>query len=139
MKTLSAALLVCACMPAPPGSVSIDDSLNDEQKSIVLDSIQQWCDAVGWCPLIALEGEARIGATSHYHSKPGSCGHENGWSQVITLNLNCDPSQFHISILHELGHYGIDGHTKCGGLMDWFLPADYPAEIDQCAIDAWRD
>lgn len=127
---LFALTLVAGCNPGPPSTVSIGTEFTLEQRAEIVAGIDAWCDAVGWCPYVVTDGEGKIHGTRNYkaynrtegsaavhypHDRTGM-GTNPGASEVIMdLDFADDqPECFRAAAWHELGHFGIEGHTAIG-------------------------
>lgn len=151
MKRLAlAALAAAACAPEPAASVSFVGFTAD-QRTVAYDALDQWCDAVGWCPVVTLDGEMHVelitGAEYATHDRPaGSCGHNAGavlGSAHAGVLVSVDGSCFGamgadlqwVVLAHELGHEGVREHTSTGLMR----AANPPAVgcVDSWAVRAW--
>lgn len=136
---LTAAALV-GCAPDPADSVSFS-GFSPEQLEVAQDVLDQWCEAVGWCPIVTRDGElhVKLEATEAAYAKHGRHPKSGGYNDMqgrIYMNpfTTTDLEMFWTGLAHELGHEGVYGHTESG------LMAQYPevrACIDQAAVDAW--
>lgn len=149
---IAIALALSACEPAPPSTVSIDMVFTLEQRAEIVAGLDAWCDAVGWCPEVVSDGEGRIHGTRDYSSHnrtPGSAAFEfphdrtgagvnPGASEVLVDLQWADkyPECFRVAVWHELGHFGIEGHTRVG-LMAAQPECVVPEAIDSVSVARW--
>lgn len=123
-----AALAQFGCAAPLPATYSVDTEFTMDQQREVHEALQDWCDAVGWCPFEVSDGELHISVASDYariNDTPGSRGFETdnvsisvnpGGSAIFFQSEFLDdfPECFGVTIRHELGHVGIDQHTQMG-------------------------
>ena len=152
----SASFFCLACGRTPPQSVSIDPSFSEEQQATIVDVVDQWCESVGYCPELSVGGKAegRIVAEHDYdpvtgdriggyerHGRAEGSGAFNDGDGTVFVNLDHirmgDPSIFWMTLAHEFGHFGIDGHIK-HGLMGSHQDVGMSC-IDKHAVDEWCD
>lgn len=121
-----ALLLAAGCGgPPPPDRIAIDPTFDDEQNDLIEDQIDQWCESVLWCPEIVETAEPEDGTGmvingyadwSHDGRPEGSAGYLDT-SGRLWINTDREyirrPEVFALTVLHELGHYGI--HDEHGG------------------------
>lgn len=136
----AALVLTVGCAPDPADSVSFS-GFSPAQLEVAQDVLDQWCDAVGWCPVVTRDGElhVKLEATEAAYAKhqrhPKSGGFNDG-AGMVYMNpvVTEDLELLWTALAHELGHEGVHGHVETG------LMAAYPevrACIDQAAVDAW--
>lgn len=135
------ALLGNACAPGALPAELAPEGFTSDQLDILTDTVDHWCRAVGWCPDIMGSGSvdaapivAESGEAYARHGRgPRSAGFNNG--ETVRLNMGViatDPDRTWETIAHELGHFGIEGHTGLGTLMAW-APCLERAADGKCA------
>lgn len=154
------ALGAFGCTPPLPDAVVIDARFTPEQRTVIVDALDQWCEATAgrWCPDVATNHGAPIWAEQNYarHHRPAASAAFNDGSAVY-VNVSREDLQdagayFHATLLHELGHFGLDGHLDAPGLlMSWTNCTAWaedgvhctagvmPDCIDQASADAFCD
>lgn len=144
--TFALAAMLAACAPTPADSVSFS-GFTGEQLEVAYGALDQWCEAVGWCPVVTLDGELRIDMNSteeylQHGRRAGSAAHNGGDTPLspVGSTVHVDgkfqsyPADVQwVIIAHELGHEGSD-HTRYG-LMNARPRAAMC--IDQWAVRAW--
>ena len=115
-------LLLAACSSAPPESLSIDPAFSAEQRVVIDEALSQWCDSVGWCPRIELDGAAqgRIEADFDYrrHDRPEGAAASSTFGGTIYVDMTHwvmgKPVWLLQAMMHEIGHYGAREHAREG-------------------------
>jgi hypothetical protein len=152
MRRYVAALAIAAagCAPAVPQTISVDPSLPEGVHVAVARAVDAVCaePRLQWCPELLLKGEAEVRA-AHWATefvvggeRPGAAAKNNGRDVIVSANLLAageSAADFWAgSVLHELMHYGIDGHVDDSALMA--AEHDYgavPHVLDDAAVAAW--
>jgi hypothetical protein len=152
---IAAALLV-ACAPAsPPKYVSIDTNFAPDERVIVADAINAWCDAgTGWCPELIERGwteRGRFIKDTNYnrHGRPKwSGGFNDGDNVHIDAELGPTVARewapehvlpvLWITAAHEAGHFGIDDHVgNADSLMNAAPDPGRALIIDAASVREW--
>lgn len=118
------ALGATGCQAPLPTTISIDPAFSVEDRALIEDAVVQWCEASGghWCPDVNVGGPgARIVLDLNYvrHGRNPLSGAMNDEADVY---VNAEvwealPVEYRLgTMLHELGHFGVDGHI--GGVYD---------------------
>lgn len=143
-------LVACAAPLSPPSSYSIDPAFSESETAAIEAAIEAWCDAAGDCPLRAPwtgKGRGRfelvddIPESERCAAIPGCVVNgRNTDNELIRIARNrTNPEDlgalWHIAA-HEWGHFCIEEHLG-DGLMAARM--NEGLEIDQGAVDAWRN
>ena len=146
---LAAIAMQMGCGPQPPPDhISISSDFSTPEAETIRSAIDDWCDAVGWCPLEVIRAErGRVLLLDDLpERKPCPVGttcstaaNNDGDTIKVARNRMAaeDMTQLWVAVAHEIGHYCIRGHTGTGLMAEYHRIGD-PVEIDQVAINAWR-
>lgn len=149
------ALLGVACgAPEPPRYVSLDNEFSIGERESIRAAIDDWCDAVGWCPeeqgwtergrFVLVDDLPESDFTERVCPPGKTCktsAHNDGDNIEIARNRPRSDSLDALWTIaaHEVGHYCLPGeHTKNGLMAAAHAPADV-LEIDETAVSAWKD
>ena len=156
MKALLAVALLAACaeMP-PPQTISLKSDMPDNVLLAAELSRDAWCVApVGWCPELVYDqmgdsqirigdfkGEVKPDADGDGSFERGFGAH-NDRGAVIGIApyaATWGAEQLTAALMHEFGHYGIQGHVAASALMRAELNFwnDVPDHVDIEASDKW--
>ena len=141
MKRLLTILFLFGCANQVPISITIDPAFTEEQKEVILDSLDHTCRAVNFCPLITDDSENKIINEFNWgkHDCPNSwTGVNDGKNVYINAKLiEGDLERLWFSVTHELLHYGIEKHPVKRGLMLHKVDRQFGMCIDIFAALAW--
>lgn len=149
MRRLLAIALFLGCInPPPPSEIALDPEMTDLQVAITQDAMEQWCREVTWCPRVTPMAKNRVVLETHAEflkhnlEVDAYAMNSNAWGGDGNIYIDSwhpraiDPDWFFTLIAHELGHYGIEGHSvETTTLMG--LTPDMIFELDSQAIKAW--
>lgn len=146
LVTLALLLLLAACSNAPPATLAIDPAFSAEQRVVIDEALAQWCDSVGWCPRIELDGSAqgRIEADFNYqrHGRPDGAAASSDSGGTIYVDMSHwvmnRPVWLLQAVMHELGHYGAREHAQ-EGIMSADMDVGEAACLDDAAVQLWCD
>lgn len=139
-------VLLAACGANPPESLVIDPAFSADQRVVIDEALAQWCDAVGWCPRIDLDGSAqgRIEADFNYRrhglSEGGAAFNDGGGAIYVDMNhwVMDKPVWFMQAVMHEAGHYGAFKHAREGLMAADMGQSELPC-LDDAAVRLWCD
>lgn len=140
----------CNSLP-PPASIHLEADASEVLAEAVWTARDAWCAAdVGWCPDVFPGGEARIYVTTWdgagHELNPaaesfeeagwtGPAGNETAWEVKVPPPFATAQDLSWI-LVHEFGHFCIDGHTREGIMQA--APAYRPEPVvDETARAAW--
>lgn len=155
---LLALCLLAACGPrVPPARVVISDEFSTDERTVIEDAVEGWCEASGgqWCPEIALWADrGRIDLVDDLPEDSEAARNcPEGFECVVNANNDGDnirvarnrnataPVRFWRTIVHELGHYCTE-HTDRGLMSPTNGYGEEDAEalaIDAESLAAWRE
>lgn len=132
----------------PPDDVTIDPNFTNEQKTVILDVIDNYCVAVGYCPRVHMNDQGfttgNFFADFNYdrHDVPDSHAfNRRGLNIYVDMrdDVVYNPVTFWRIIAHEMGHYVFSDHVEEDTIMNLYTYADrdYPSCIDQQTADLW--
>lgn len=153
-----AAVLAMGCAGrTAPASLWIDPGLTAEQRAVLDDALDAWCEAADWCPTIVADrdqADAPIGIVDDFDDRWAERTERNvqAWNDGTGVRIAPRAGEYGLDALwhtlaHELGHFCIDQHTgtpAADNLMaetvavtadgEWLLST----AIDATAVEAWR-
>ena len=141
--------LAACSAPPPPSSIALDPRMTEWQVVATIDALEQWCDAVDWCPTIDANSSHRVVFQTHarylkngkeHYFRDGleytSVAYNNHGGNIYIDESAITEENWWTTIAHELGHYGITGHTPVGMMSP--VPANV-FSLDRVSADAWCD
>lgn len=152
MLLLGALLTGCGAAE-PPSTISVQN-FSKEQRTVVLDAVDAWCEAVGWCPTVARWSESgQIMQVDELDQASAAPCPEGLTCRVLGTNFGdsigiepiADLDTLWMVAAHEVGHWcsvhadrWVDdvGHTEFGIMAA--LQTEWRLNIDSYAIRAWR-
>jgi len=130
-------LVLVACAGAPPRTVTVGIDLPPEVRVAAWNARERWCAAVGYCPeLVAFGGDGFVRVRRFGDDWIAAAHQTRDLIEVSPLWLDHDLTG---AMLHEWGHFGIDGEVESSWLMKarHADEADFPDVPDPAAIEAW--
>jgi hypothetical protein len=141
MKLAPLALLLAACAPEPPKTISLG-SVPDSVREAAYVAAAAWCavsDRTHWCPeLVEAGGDARL-TVGHFDAESGhAAAHQTGDMIEVSPGV-LDGWPLDGIMTHEFGHFGIDGHVRRSPLMHarFEHASDLPVVVDDLAVAEW--
>lgn len=151
MRAFFSALILLGCGTLPE-TVTVGIGLPPALRAAAYNAREKWCDAVDYCPeIVAYGGVGEVRVANFARERRDDCVNpENGMpcdgsgahndNGIITVSpLWLGGIDLEFTLLHEWGHFGIDGHPRRSPLMSPQHPVDEPQPhaIDSIAVKEW--
>lgn len=143
----AAALAACAPEATPPATITLGAALPESVQIAAARARDAWCAApVGWCPELVAEGGEGIIRVAHFKLEASSDPKalKPAWQvenriDVAPFAQDWTADELSGPMLHEFGHFGIEGHVEDSPLMREKPGnvAQMPRAVDAAAAAEW--
>ena len=129
--------------PPPPRTITVSPNMPEAIQVAAQRAADAWCSApVGWCPELVDDGGDSVILVGDAAGNADFVAATNNGRRLLisarTVAEGWTADDLTGPLLHEFGHYGIDGHTRDGLMAPRFEYAlEIPHEVDPVAVAEW--
>jgi len=134
--------MLVGCAAAPPQTITLAPGLHESVAIAAARARDAWCAApVDWCPeLVDSGGDAQVIVQAFTGQSWDSRMNNSGETIKVQANIVEGGADYLTgAMVHEFGHFGIDGHVPRSPLMKarFDLGEDIPWTVDSLAAAEW--